>query len=261
LAQFTPEAIMQTVLTTLFYQHDLRLVALAAVICALSAFAGVTLLGHARKIGPGRMRTVWLSIAAGSVGFGVWATHFVAMLAFAIGMPTGYDLWMTLLSLALAIAVTGAGFWVATVGGRRSDQALGGAIVGLGISGMHYLGMVALMIGGNIAWDTTLVTSSLILATVFGAAALLAAGLGTGVKSRLGGTVLLTVAICAMHFTGMGAAGLQNCAPRLRATACAAWPTPPSRASWSASTTPSSPSMPASAPWSARATPRSPASR
>ena len=204
---------MQTVLTTLFYQHDLRLVALAAVICALSAFAGVTLLGHARKIGPGRMRTVWLAIAAGSVGFGIWSTHFVAMLAFAIGMPTGYDLWMTLLSLALAIAVCGAGFWVATAGGRRSDQALGGAIVGLGISGMHYLGMVALMIGGNIAWDTTLVTSSLILATVFGAAALLAAALGTGVKSRLGGTVLLTVAICAMHFTGMGAAGLQNCYP------------------------------------------------
>ncbi|MDB5529014.1 MAG: bifunctional diguanylate cyclase/phosphodiesterase [Devosia sp.] len=202
---------MQTVLTTLFFHHDLRLVALAAVICALSAFAGISLLGHAQKIGPGRMRTVWLAIAAGSVGFGVWATHFVGMLAFAIGMPTGYDLWMTLLSLALAIVVTGAGFWVATVGNRRSDKALGGAIVGIGIAGMHYVGMVALMIGGNIVWDSTLVASSLILAIVFGAAALLSASLGTGVKSHLGGTVLLTIAICAMHFTGMGAAGLQNC--------------------------------------------------
>jgi diguanylate cyclase (GGDEF)-like protein/PAS domain S-box-containing protein len=202
---------MQTVLTTLFYHHDLRLVALAAVICALSAFAGVTLLGHAQKIGPGRMRTIWLTIAAGSVGFGIWATHFVAMLSYAMGMPTGYDLWMTLLSLALAIAVTGAGFWVATVGNRRSDKALGGAIVGIGIAGMHYVGMVALMIGGTIVWDATLVGSSLLLGIVFGAAALLAAALGTGFKSRLGGTVLLTFAICAMHFTGMGAAGLQNC--------------------------------------------------
>lgn len=202
---------MQTVLTTLFYHHDLRLVALAAIICALSAFVGVTLLGHAQRMGPGRMRTIWLAIAAGSVGFGIWATHFVAMLSYAMGMPTGYDLWTTLLSLALAIVVTGAGFWVATVGNRRSDKALGGAIVGLGIAGMHYVGMLALMIGGNIAWDTTLVTSSLILGMGFGAAALLVASLGTGVKSRLGGTALLTIAICAMHFTGMGAAGLQNC--------------------------------------------------
>lgn len=202
---------MQTVISTLFYQHDLRLVALAAAICALSAFAGVTLLAHAQKIGPGHMRNVWLAIAAGSVGFGIWATHFIAMLAFAVGMPTGYDLWMTLLSLALAIVVTGAGFWVATVGGRRSDKALGGAIVGVGIAGMHYVGMLALMIGGNIAWDSTLVGSSLLLGIVLGAAALLVAALGNGAKYRLGGTTLLTLGICAMHFTGMGAAGLQNC--------------------------------------------------
>ncbi|WP_354040834.1 EAL domain-containing protein [Devosia sp. UYZn731] len=202
---------MQTVLSTLFLHHDLRLVVLAALICALSAFAGVTLLSHAQKLRPGRTRAIWLAIAAGSVGFGIWATHFVAMLAFAIGMPTGYDLWMTLLSLALAIVVTGGGFWVATAGSRRSDKALGGAIVGIGIAGMHYVGMIALMIGGNIAWDTTLVTASLLLGIVFGAAALLVAALGTGVKSRFGGTALLTLGICAMHFTGMGAAGMQNC--------------------------------------------------
>ena len=161
---------MQTVLTTLFYHHDLRLVALAAVICALSAFAGVTLLEHAGRVGAGRMRTIWLAIAAGSVGFGVWATHFVAMLSFAMGMPTGYDLWMTLLSLGLAVVVTGAGFWVATIGDHRSDKALGGAIVGLGIAGMHYVGMRALLVGGQIVWDATLVSSSLLLGMVFGAA-------------------------------------------------------------------------------------------
>jgi diguanylate cyclase (GGDEF)-like protein/PAS domain S-box-containing protein len=202
---------MQTVLTTLFYHHDLRLVALAAVICALSAFAGVTLLEHAGRVGAGRMRTIWLAIAAGSVGFGVWATHFVAMLSFAMGMPTGYDLWMTLLSLGLAVVVTGAGFLVATIGDHRSDKALGGAIVGLGIAGMHYVGMRALLVGGQIVWDATLVSSSLLLGMVFGAAALLYSTLGTGARFRIGGTALLTVAICAMHFTGMGAAGMQNC--------------------------------------------------
>ena len=32
-------------------------------------------------------------------GFGVWATHFVAMLAFSPGMPTAYDVPLTALSL------------------------------------------------------------------------------------------------------------------------------------------------------------------
>ncbi len=202
---------MQTVLTTLFYHHDLRLVALAAIICALSAFAGIALLDHARKVGDGRMRMLWLAIAAGSVGFGIWGTHFVAMLSFSAGMPTGYDLPKTLVSLVLAIVITGAGLWVAATGTRRSDNALGGAIVGIGIAGMHYIGMQSLMIGGDIAWDASLITASLLLGMVFGAAALLVGSHGTSMRFRLGGTALLTFAICAMHFTGMGAAGLQNC--------------------------------------------------
>ena len=85
---------MQTVLTTLFEQHDLRLVALAALVCALSAFAGITLLNHARRTA-GAMQRVWLAVAAFSVGFGIWATHFVAMLSFHAGMPVGFSAMMT----------------------------------------------------------------------------------------------------------------------------------------------------------------------
>jgi NO-binding membrane sensor protein with MHYT domain len=88
--------------------HDLRLVALAALICVLASFAAINLLRHARK-SSGQMRGIWLAVSAISTGFGIWATHFVAMLAFTPGIPSGYNIILTILSLVAAILLTGAG--------------------------------------------------------------------------------------------------------------------------------------------------------
>ncbi|AEQ50100.1 bifunctional diguanylate cyclase/phosphodiesterase [Pelagibacterium halotolerans] len=200
---------MGEVFSTLYHQHDLRLVVLAAFICALSSFAGVSILAHARR-SAGAMRTTWLAIAAVSVGFGIWATHFVAMLSFDVGFPAGYDVGLTLASLLIAIAVCGTGFAVAGLSRRRSDLVLGGAIVGLGISAMHYTGMQALRIGGEVSWDSGLVAGSIITGIVFGAAALRVGASGHG-RARIIGAGILTLAICSMHFTAMGAAGFANC--------------------------------------------------
>src|SRR6202163_372797 len=82
-------------------QHDLRLVGLAAIICALASFTAISLLHHVRK-STGQMRTIWLAVSATSSGFGIWATHFIAMLAFSPGMPTAYNISLTFLSLRAA---------------------------------------------------------------------------------------------------------------------------------------------------------------
>ena len=203
---------MQTVLTTLFQQHDLRLVALAALVCALSAFAGITLLNHARRT-VGTMQRVWLAVAAFSVGFGIWATHFVAMLSFNAGMPVGYDLPLTLVSLGIAILIVGGGLWFAALGTRRSDSVLGGAIIGVGIASMHYTGMASLLIGGVIAWASPLVAASVLLGVAFAGASIYFAVNGDTLRHRIRATILLTLGICTMHFTAMGAAGLENCFP------------------------------------------------
>ncbi|WP_338607968.1 EAL domain-containing protein [Pelagibacterium nitratireducens] len=200
---------MSEVLSTLYHQHDIRLVILAAFICALSSFAGVSILTHARRA-VSVVRAVWLAIAAVSVGFGIWATHFIAMLSFDVGFPAGYDVGLTLASLLIAIAVCGAGLVVAGMSRRRSDLILGGAIVGLGISAMHYTGMRALEIGGEISWDSSLVAGSVISGMVLGAAAL-RIGVSRSPRARVFGAGLLTLAICSMHFTAMGAAGFANC--------------------------------------------------
>ncbi len=200
---------MQVVISTLLNNHDLALVVVAALLCALSSFAGVSLLHHARRTA-GAMQLVWLGVAAVSVGFGIWATHFVAMLAFHPGVAVGYDLPTTLASLSLAIAIVGGGLWFAAIGTSTGDSILAGAVVGLGISAMHYTGMAALLVGGAIVWDGNLVATSILVGMALGAAALWLARATTW-RGRVGAPVLLTLAICAMHFTAMGAAGFAEC--------------------------------------------------
>jgi diguanylate cyclase (GGDEF)-like protein/PAS domain S-box-containing protein len=201
---------LQNVISTLIDHHDLRLVAVAALVCALSAFAGMTLLAHARRT-EGPMAKVWIGVAAVAVGFGIWATHFVAMLSFSSGIPTGYDLSLTLISLGIAVAIVGGGLLFATIGKRRSDALLAGAVVGIGISAMHYVGMSALLIGGAIVWDPYVLGASLLLGIAFGAAALYVGTRSFDLRSRASGAALLTLGIVSMHFTGMGAAGFENC--------------------------------------------------
>jgi NO-binding membrane sensor protein with MHYT domain len=134
------------------YAHDLRLVGLAALVCVLASFTAINLLHHARK-SRGHMRAVWLAVSAISTGFGIWATHFVAMLAFTPGIPSGYNIILTILSLVAAILLTGAGLAVSLTPNWRHGPWIGGAIVAGGIAAMHYTGMAAFEIAGIIQWD------------------------------------------------------------------------------------------------------------
>jgi diguanylate cyclase (GGDEF)-like protein/PAS domain S-box-containing protein len=187
--------------------HDLRLVVLAAIVCALASFAAMNLLRHARKAS-GHMREVWLVVSAISTGFGIWATHFVAMLAFTPGIPSGYNIILTILSLVAAILMTGAGLVMSLIPNWRPGPWLGGAVVAGGIAAMHYTGMAAFEIAGIILWDPVLVAASMMLGAVIGAAALPVGLHGKEEKWKIGGAALLTLAICSHHFTAMGAVSI-----------------------------------------------------
>src|SRR3954463_5798288 len=116
-----------TVYDCIANDHDLRLVALAAAVCAVSSFAATNFLQNMQSSNAKR-RALSLPFSALSTGLGIWATHFIAMLAFSIRIPNGYDISLTLFSLLAAITFTYAGFIVA-LRWRKLDWA-GGAIVG-----------------------------------------------------------------------------------------------------------------------------------
>ena len=198
---------MLTVYDCIVNAHDLRLVGLAAVICALASFTAINLLHHVRR-SDGYMRQVWLCVSATSTGFGIWATHFIAMLAFSPGIPSAYNIRLTLLSLIAAIFLTGTGLAVAVISISSAGAWLGGAMVGGGIAAMHYTGMAAFEIQGRIVWDPVLVAASIALGGLIGAVALPVGLRSASLKWKISGALLLTAAICSHHFTAMGAVSI-----------------------------------------------------
>ena len=198
---------MLTVYNCIATEHDLRLVALAAAICALASFTAISLLHHVRR-SSGRIRLAWLTVAATSTGFGIWATHFIAMLAFSPGLPSAYNISLTVLSLIVAIVVTGGGLAIAIAWNGWAAAWLGGIVVGGGIAAMHYVGMAAFEVQGHVAWNLALVAASIGLGCGIGAIALPAGLHRDSFKWKALGAVLLTLAICSMHFTAMGAVSI-----------------------------------------------------
>jgi len=198
---------MLRVLDCLESQHDSWLVLLAACVCLLTSLAAVNLFQRAR-VGGGRASLMWLGTAGVVTGCGVWSTHFIAMLAYTPGFPIRYDLTTTLMSLVVATVMTTAGFATALLGHRRWQAIVGGAMVGIGIAGMHYMGMASLRIPAEIVWMPDLVIASVLLGACFGAAALLVATRSETYRTSAGAAVLLTLAITSHHFVAMGAVGL-----------------------------------------------------
>ena len=198
---------MYQVLACLTNEHDYWLVGLAVLVCVATAVTSFLMYSIACASHGGR-RLGWAVITGVCTGSGIWATHFVAMLAYRGALPTYYEPIATLGSLLVAIALAACGFVLAA----RSDWGslgLGGAVVGIAIGVMHYVGMHALLVPGHLNWDASLVTSSLLIGIVLSAAAMLAFQRGSGTQAIVTAGGLLTLAICGLHFTAMGAVTIQ----------------------------------------------------
>jgi methyl-accepting chemotaxis protein len=195
---------MFRVFTCLTTQHDWRLVVVAGVVCYLASLTAITLFNRARSTA-GQARAIWIAAAGAATGCGIWATHFLAMLAYHPGVPIAYDIFLTTLSLLAAAVVTAGGLAVAVLFPGRSGAAFGGGIIGGGVACMHYLGMWAVEIPGRVAWDVPLVVASIVLGMLIGMAALLVAVWRTGLQPVLAAALLLTLAIVSHHFVAMGA--------------------------------------------------------
>jgi diguanylate cyclase (GGDEF)-like protein/PAS domain S-box-containing protein len=195
---------MARVLHCLQYEHDWRLVLLAAVVCFFASLAAVSMYQQARGT-HGRVRLIWVLVAGVAAGGGVWATHFIAELAYKPGYPVSFDSFITVLSLLVGVVVTIAGVAVAAYVPHRMSAALGGAVAGLGYVGLHYLGMNAMQIPATISWETDLLTVSIAAVVILSAAALDMASRSDRMLVMTFAGCLLAFGILVLHFAGMAA--------------------------------------------------------
>ena len=149
----------------------------------------------------------WLALGAASIGCGIWTMHFIAMIGFHVEETrVRYDAATTVLSLVVAVAVVGVGVFI--VGHRGTGGvtlAVAGAITGLGVAGMHYLGMAAMRLNGEVAYDPVGVALSVLIAVGAATAALWSAVTIRGFLTSLGASLVMGVAVTGMHYTGMAA--------------------------------------------------------
>jgi diguanylate cyclase (GGDEF)-like protein len=191
------------------YHH--WLVGLSIAVAVLVSYTALRLAARVAAT-EGNAARIWLGIGAVVMGVGIWSMHFIGMLALSLPIQLVYDIPTTLLSLSVAIVTSGFAL-VATAGGRLTTFRLGGAavVMGAGISAMHYMGMAAITIVPAISYDGLLAALSILIAIT---ASFVALWLffhlreGTSVYQRLtriAAAVVMGLAICGMHYTGMAA--------------------------------------------------------
>jgi NO-binding membrane sensor protein with MHYT domain len=173
----------------------------------LGAFLGLRCITRARAY-DGWPKAAWLIVAAVSVGAtGIWVMHFVAMLGFTVpGQPILYNEPLTLLSMLVAVIVVGVGlFIVGYSDGGPAPILAGGTIIGIGVATMHYVGMDAMTMQAVVHYNMGVVALSVLIAIVAGSAALWAGLRVRGLASTLVASLIMGVAVCGMHYTGMAA--------------------------------------------------------
>jgi diguanylate cyclase (GGDEF)-like protein len=195
---------MYRMLACLTVQHDYRLVALAALICVVGALVSFKIYSQVAS-SEGSRRLYLLALTGVCSGAGIWATHFIAMLAYDAGLPIAYEPITTAASFVIAVSASTVGFAIAA-NGHGWQPGVGGAFVGIGIGLMHYTGMHALILPGTLHWDPGLVAASVMVGVIFASGAMFAFHRWNGRRAVWTAAGLFAAAICSLHFTAMAAA-------------------------------------------------------
>ncbi|TFW23719.1 PAS domain S-box protein, partial [Massilia arenosa] len=193
-------------------QYDPVLVVLSLLIAIFASWMGLQMAGLAndRRV----PRAIVLLSGSLALGSGVWAMHFIGMLAFNLCTRVEYD---PLITLGSGLPSVAASFVALNLIGRdqlsRWQLLAGGVLVGAGIGAMHYTGMAAMRMSLVLHYDPYVFGLSIVVAVVLATLALWVRYGLRGFAARLGqGRILLLAAIvmgCAiagMHYTGMAAA-------------------------------------------------------
>ena len=194
------------------YAPGLVLLSLAIAIFTSSMAFQMTVHSRAQASSSRLLHLLCLLAGSLALGCGVWAMHFIGMLAFELCTSVGYDPGLTLLSVVPSVAASFVA--LATISRRAVTAPLllcGGLLVGLGIGAMHYTGMHAMRVGLALRYDPLLFALSLLLGVVLATLALwIRFGL-RGWSATLGSSQRQLISACVMGgaMTGMHYMGMQ----------------------------------------------------
>ncbi|HEY3009114.1 MAG TPA: MHYT domain-containing protein [Micromonosporaceae bacterium] len=179
---------------------------LSYALSVLGSLLGLTCATRVRDARTAGRRAWWLIMAAWAIGgTGIWVMHFMAMLGFGVsGAVIRYDVATTAASAVIAIVVVGIGLFIVGLGRPNLVKVLfGGLFAGLGVAAMHYTGMYAMRLDGQVDYDRRLVIASIVIAVVAATVALWLCITVRRTIAIIGSALVMGVAVNGMHFTAM----------------------------------------------------------
>lgn len=182
-------------------------------IATLASYVALDLAKRLRTPDRAVARIWWIggSIAMGS---GIWAMHFVGMLAYSLPIALGYAPLLTFISWMAAVGASAAALGIAARARLRLPALVGGSLsMGAGICAMHYLGMAAIDVAPGIIWNPGWVAASAAIAVGASGAALSIffmlrrASRRRSFVYQLLAAAVMGLAISGTHYAGMAGAG------------------------------------------------------
>ncbi|WDM58258.1 EAL domain-containing protein [Pseudomonas sp. NEEL19] len=193
-------------------RHEPLLVLLAYVVACAACFATLDMAERQSHSEDPTAHRQWNVLGACCLAGGIWAMHFISMLAFKASVEVHYDLPLTILSLLIALAVA----WLAMRSLDRKDMRTphivqSAVLIGMGIVLMHFVGMAAMQTGARQYYQTGPLLGAAIIAPLTSLLALHLArnfrnGSGTLYQAaKYGASLLIAAGMVASHFTAMSA--------------------------------------------------------
>lgn len=191
--------------------HDAKLIVLSLLVAFISNWAAFYM-AHANQ----QARFVWhrrasLVCASLMLGLGIWAMHFIGMLAMQLPQLVTYDLGLTAISILPGIVAAWLALYFMQAENPSKLRIVGaGALVGLGIAVMHYSGIAAMQVAGKLSIGIAPFLLSAVAGLIFSVSAFAAQRLLHRYKTmllswpwRMLPPSLLTAAIASMHYISM----------------------------------------------------------
>ncbi len=192
-------------------EHNHGIVLLSVLIAILTSAMALQIAGLARLSRTRSTRHLAIATGALAMGGGIWAMHFIAMLAMKIPVQFHYDPLLTLLSMLPGLAAA----WIALAllaqrAPGRVKLLTSGLLMGAGIGLMYYSGMAAIVMQPALRYDPVMFVVSLVVAVLLANLALWVRfglrGRVSSITAILAGGTVMGIAISSMHYTGMAAA-------------------------------------------------------
>ena len=194
-------------------EYQLPLVILSYLVASFASYTALTMAQQVVNVKAAGKKLALYACGAFAMGAGIWSMHFIGMLSYKMRMAVAYDPALTLCSLLIAI---GFAYGMLRIVARPqlsgSQLGAGAVVLGLGICSMHYMGMAAMRMDGELRYIPGIFLSSVTIAIVASGVALWVAFTLARNASRFRdlyqamAALVMGAAICGMHYVGMAAA-------------------------------------------------------